>query len=181
MSDSDYFKLKKLRKESRNLHYKINKIVMNGQKPDKKINIELKKVKACLGNIRVKKIKEKQEVEKNKEISILINHRKKHPSNLRYEIFKIMVSIEYLGLDDKKILEKTRIKKRSYESQIKRSPRLQWLKKKLNEYENKNKELPFEIMWGNYDIPHSLTGIKRKFMYPKPSSKKLNQWFRTKT
>lgn len=179
--NSNEHKLKKLRNESRRLQYNINNAFQKNEEPEKKFLKDLDKVKTQLTKIRYHKLDEKHE-RKNLEIIQRKNfERKKFPDIFRIDIFRLMIDIDYYDYDEKKILAKVGLKKRTYESQIKRSTRLQWLQKKLIEYKNENKELPFEKKWGEYQIHHSLVLTKREFMYTKPyPRKKLSQWFRKK-
>lgn len=180
VNELQHLKLKQLRKESNRLRYHIKKALQNKEKPDKKILKDFEKIKTQLTEIRHNRLDEKHEMERLKKIRRKNYERKKYPESFRLEIFRLMIDIDYHGYDEKKILANDEIKKRTYDSQIKRSSRLQWLRKKLIHYRENNKELPFEKRLDNYHIPYSLTWTKREFMYPQPEQhrKKLSQWFR---
>ena len=101
---------------------------------------------------------------------------KKHSNEeIRVEIFKSMIKIDYLGKNEEKILKELGLLKKTYESWIKKSSRLQWLRNKLIEYKNKNQQLPLEIRYGEYWIIGSLTWQKRHFQYPNETK---SRWFR---
>jgi len=97
---------------------------------------------------------------------------------IRVEIFKAMIKIDYFKKNEEKVLDEVGLTKKTYESWIKRSTRLQWLRNKLIEYKNKNQQLPLEISYGEYKISHSLTWIKRDFQYPNEVKR---YWFRKKS
>ena len=91
---------------------------------------------------------------------------KKHRNSfVRDEIFESMIKIDYLGKNEEKILKELGLLKKTYESWIKKSSRLQWLRNKLIEYKNKNQQLPLEIRYGEYWIIGSLTMQKRHFQF----------------
>jgi len=101
---------------------------------------------------------------------------KKHRNGLvRDEIFESMIKIDYLGKNEEKILKELGLLKKTYNSWIKKSSRLQWLQKKLIEYKNNNQQLPLEIRYGEYWIIGSLTWQKRHFQYPNETK---SRWFR---
>jgi len=87
----------------------------------------------------------------------------------RGQIAKALVRI-HMGEDEKIVLEDIGITKKSFDSGINRSPRLQTIIKLLKQY--KNKELPFK------KIPDYAIFIKRELMYPKYTRQKSYQWFR---
>jgi len=101
---------------------------------------------------------------------------KKHSNEeIRVEIFKSMIKIDYLEKNEGKVLEKVGLTKKTYNSWIKKSTRLQWLRNKLIEYKNNNQQLPLEIRYGEYWIIGSLTWQKRHFQYPNETK---SHWFR---
>ncbi len=101
---------------------------------------------------------------------------KKHRNGLvRDEIFESMIKIDYLGKNEEKILKELGLLKKTYNSWIKKSSRLQWLQKKLIEYKNNKQPLPLEIKYGEYWIIGSLTWQKRYFQYPNETK---SHWFR---
>jgi len=110
------------------------------------------------------------------------NRLTKHPWSssfyIRNHIAKAIVRIEYLEEDEKQVLDEIEITKKTYDSWIKRSPRLQTIRKLLHQYKIKKKELPFEKINGQYKIPDFAIWIKRKLMNPRITKKKYYQWFR---
>jgi len=85
---------------------------------------------------------------------------------IRVEIFESMIKIDYLEKNEEKVLEEVGLTKKTYNSWIKKSTRLQWLRNKLIEYKNKNQQLPLEMSYGEYWILGSLKLQKRLFQYP---------------
>jgi len=84
----------------------------------------------------------------------------------------------YLEEDKKQVLDKIGITKKTFESWIKRSPRLENIRKLLHRYKNKNQDLPFSKRNNQYEIPYSAIWIKRELIYPVMTRQKYHQWFR---
>jgi len=122
---------------------------------------KLEKIKHNKGNSLLKKWRGMSKKQKNDVI--------------RVEIFESMIKIDYLGKNEEKVLEKVGLTKKTYESWIKKSTRLQWLRNKLIEYKNKNQQLPLKTSYGEYWIIGSLTWQKRHFQYPNETK---SRWFR---
>ncbi|MGI0073109.1 MAG: hypothetical protein ACREA3_04800 [Nitrosotalea sp.] len=59
-----------------------------------------------------------------------------------HQVLNSIIDIEYKGKNEKEILDQLGISKRGYESRIKRSPRLSFIRKKLQEYKREGKQLP---------------------------------------
>jgi len=106
----------------------------------------------------------------------LLKHRWSDPFYVRNVIAKALVRIEYL--DEKGVLDEIEITEKTFESWIKRSPRLQTIRKLLHQYKIKKKDLPFEKINGEYKIPEFAIWMKRELLYPKITKKKYYQWFR---
>jgi len=129
------------------------------------------------------KLRQKRNLPKpiREERNSLLNEWKNYPSKkvindlIRREIFKAMMKIDYMNRNEEKVLDELGLTKKTFESWIKRSPRLQWLRNELIKYKNKNQQLPLGVRWGEYQIPHSLTQIKRNFQYPNEIK---SYWFR---
>jgi len=129
------------------------------------------------------RIKEKQE-NKAQHKRYLIQRKKnrltKHswssPFHVRNHIAMALVRIEYLG--EKGVLDEIEITEKTFESWIKRSPRLQTIRKLLHQYKIKKKELPFKKINGEYKIPEFAIWMKRDLLYPVHTKKKIYQWFR---
>jgi len=131
------------------------------------------------------RIKEKQQTEKKRLHQIeqskknrLTKLRWSSPFHVRNHIAMALARTEYLGEDEDKVLHKIEITKKTYESWIKRSPRLQKIRELLRDYKNKKKELPFKKVDGQYKIPEFAIWIKRDLLYPIPTKKKHYQWYR---
>jgi len=121
---------------------------------------------------------ETEHKEKNSLLKKWTGMSKKHRNDLiRVEIFESMIKIDYFEKNEEKVLDEIGLSKKTYESWIKRSTRLQWLRNKLIEHKNNNQHLPLEISYGEYKISSSLTWIKRDFQYPNETK---SYWFRKK-
>ena len=71
----------------------------------------------------------------------LIYANKDNPKYVRSMICDAIFKIEYEDENENKVLKQTKITKKSYESWIKRSPRLTFIRKKLREYRKQNKSV----------------------------------------
>jgi len=101
-----------------------------------------------------------------------------NPISVRDQIAKALVKIVYLEEDENHVLEEVGITKKTFETWIKRSPRLEKIRKLLYEYKNNNQDLPFSKRNNQYKIPYSAIWIKRELMFPKPTKQKYHQWIR---
>lgn len=143
-----------------------NREYVNQVKKERKDEIRDKQIS------RKKRLKRIEQSKKNRLIKNL------KPSFVRDEIAKALVKIVYFEEDEKQTLGETGITKKSFESWIKRSPRLRTIIKLLKKYKRKNKDLPFKNRQGQFEIPYSAIWIKRELMYPVLTKQKRNQWIR---
>jgi len=106
----------------------------------------------------------------------LTKHGWSSPFYIRNHVAVALVRIEYLG--ELGVLDEIEITEKTFESWIKRSPRLQTIRKLLHQYKIKKKELPFKKINGEYKIPEFAIWMKRELLYPVYTKKKHYQWFR---